>query len=195
MLTSRGSDKDEKEAPYSRRVPQEIKALIGTACAGTVDSKFEFGYVVTVNVGGQALKGIMYEPLSITKKGKRGLKGEGGVSKRIMKRRRQKLLRQQGVPKQNKTAFNYFSLDVRPRAREMCGSNVPESEVSKKIGEMWSQCPPNERAPYLAQAEQDRQRYNAEMLIYHENVRERQAQAAAAVSVQDHGQLAGMMTG
>lgn len=185
VISSRKHEDETKEPHYAKRVPADIKALCGSTVTGTVDSRFEFGYFITVNIDGQQLKGIMYEPTGLMKKGKNTGKVDG-VSKRIMKRRRQKLLRQQGVPKQNKTAFNYFSMDARPRAREICGPNVPESDVSKKIGEMWANCSPQERAPYLAQAEQDRQRYNQEMIMYHEKLRERQqAAAAAAVSVQD----------
>ena len=127
-------------------------------------------------MNGHSMRGVMYEPIEVdTSK-------NDGASKRIKKRRRQKLLRQQGAPKQNKTAFNYFSTDVRPRARELCGPSVPESEVSKKIGELWLQCPPNERQPYLVLAKQDRQRYINEMEAYQEKLWERQVlEQAAAV--------------
>ena len=162
--------------PYSikRPVPTEIKSMVGTHVSGEIVSSTDVGYVAKVTINGQQYKGILYEPMPEKTKSanmngadvvdEKAMK----VSKRIAKRRRQKLLRQQGVPKQNKTAFNYFSMDARPQARILCGEDVPESEVSKKIGEMWAQCTPDQRSPYLARADEDRQRYNAELALFYE---------------------------
>lgn len=165
-----------------RSVPPDVRGIVGSMVSGEVVSCIDVGYVVTVNVDGQRYKGIMYEPVSASAKHKqamglahRSTVGDDSikVSKRIMKRRRAKLLRSQGVPKQNKTAFNYFSSDVRPQARIACGPDVPESDVSKKIGEMWAACQPEQKAPYLAQADEDRQRYNSELAVYYEKLREK----------------------
>ncbi|KAK3243568.1 hypothetical protein CYMTET_46789 [Cymbomonas tetramitiformis] len=39
----------------------DISALVGSTVSGSVDSAFEFGYFITVNVNGQDYKGVLYQ--------------------------------------------------------------------------------------------------------------------------------------
>lgn len=54
-----------------------------------------------------------------------------------------------------------------------------QTEITKKVGEMWQQCSEEEKAPYVALSKKDKQRYMAELEAYSCRMRAQNAQAIA----------------
>lgn len=124
---------------------------IGQTVVGTIHSKCEFGYFVSVPVGGQMLSGILYHPPRgagippLYMLNAFGLDPGQLIHKRRKKKKRRK--RQQGVlqfgphtpvvPKQNRTAYNYFFGEWRMKLKAEL-PEVPDREISRMIGQQWT---------------------------------------------------------
>lgn len=92
--------------------------------------------------------------------------------------RKHKRKRDPEEPKPNKLPFNYFSIDARPRARTL-HPELSTADISKKVGEMWQAAGPEERAPYIALSNADKERYQAELVAYNKRLGEQQPASPA----------------
>jgi hypothetical protein len=61
------------------------------------------------------------------------------------------------------TAFNFFAAEQWASMRGELGSNAAPQDISRQIGERWSQATDEERAPYIAKAQGDKVRFDREM--------------------------------
>lgn len=153
--------------------PPHNPNLVGTQLVGTVDAKFDCGYFVTVQAGGHQYRGILYSPPPYlvpsappplpTADSSQDI---GGSAKVQYAEKKFKPLKDPNKPKQNKTPFNYFSIDARARAKELY-PDADQKEISKIVGEMWSNAAGEEKQPYIDQAKRDRERYERELAEYH----------------------------
>lgn len=93
---------------------------------------------------------------------------------RIRKRRKQKKAPQ--APKKALTPYIFFSQEIRPQVKESLppGTKVgltefvngQVTEIVRIIAEKWSALSPEEKAPYIKLAEDDKARYNQEISTY-----------------------------
>ncbi|BDA48008.1 probable AT-rich interactive domain-containing protein 2 at N-terminal half [Coccomyxa sp. Obi] len=88
-------------------------------------------------------------------------------------------------PKQNKTPFNFFSIDARSKAKAEHPSS-DQKEISKIVGEMWQRATPEEKAPYVEQARIDKARYQEALNRYQQRMAAEGAEQAAAEESSEH---------
>ncbi|CAJ2638612.1 unnamed protein product [Trifolium pratense] len=104
---------------------------LGSLVRGTVDGKFDGGYIVTVDLGSEQLKGVLYHvpsnasPSSYT---------EGTPISR--KRKKSRLaLSDPYRPKSNRNGYNFFFAENYARLKPSFYGQ--EGAINKKIGVMW----------------------------------------------------------
>jgi len=83
------------------------------------------------------------------------------------KKRKAKKKKDPNAPKRALNAFMYFSKDIRPQVvKDNPDLQKKVHDVSRMIGEKWKKMSEEEKKPYVAKAEADKQRYAKEMEIY-----------------------------
>ncbi|XP_078434185.1 high mobility group B protein 9-like [Wolffia australiana] len=138
---------------------------------GVIDGKFEHGYLVTVMVGAEKLKGVLYHtagyapgtvPLSLPAGNSTTLAGGGR-----RRRRRKKLSTLDPThPKPNRSGYNFFFAEQHARLKPLHPGK--DREISKIIGDLWSKLSDSEKSVYQERGVQDKERYKSEMVVYRE---------------------------
>ena len=98
----------------------------------------------------EEMKGYV-APLSLGRRGRRP--------------RGMKKMKDPNKPKRALSAFLFYSNDERPNVRA-ANPDFSVGEVAKELGRQWGELNENEKAKYEKQAEQDRARYDREMVDY-----------------------------
>lgn len=151
-----------------------VDVPVGTKVHGTVDSYFDCGYFVTINFGGEQFKGVLYQPpLNMFPAPRVQLPLSTGVKlhpdsnsqENMSLVKKPKVVKEILKPKQNKTPFNYFSVDARIKAKE-AHPFADTKEISKIVGEMWAKATAEEKLSSIEMARKDRQRYLKELEEY-----------------------------
>ncbi|GAB4823476.1 hypothetical protein N2152v2_010522 [Parachlorella kessleri] len=183
-------------------------AMVGSRGEVVVDAKFDCGYFITgkegekghravwatppsdrgcnnVHLGGHEFHGMLYFPPAEHTRDAFALPPLPSSASGARKGPRQQ--DDPYLPRQAKSAFNFFAADARGKAKALHPA-YSQNELSKKLGEMWTAASEAEKAPYLELAAQDKRRYNAELEAYNyrlaTNASLRSAhEAAAAVSM------------
>ncbi|KAI5067132.1 hypothetical protein GOP47_0017660 [Adiantum capillus-veneris] len=176
---------------------------IGTKVTGAISGKTEEGYFVTVVVGTEKLSGVMYH---VTSDGENNqfasvpslLDGIGseeniaGLEVQLYGKVRREPIRKRNPngPKRTRTGYHIFFSEQREKLRQL----YPETKgLGKKVIEMWGKLPDNEKAPYIARGNQEREKYLTE---YNEKMKLQPPLTGQAVNVsckeqsiseQDHG--------
>lgn len=105
---------------------------LGCSVTGTIDGKFDNGYLVTVNLGIDQLKGVLYHmPQHVSKSSYSSAK----PTRRSRKRSRL-ALRDPSRPKSNRSGYNFFFAEHYARLKP--SHYGQEKAISKKIGLLWS---------------------------------------------------------
>lgn len=111
---------------------------------GVIDGKFEHGYLVTVMVGTEKLKGVLYHTAGYPAAAAAHLQQSlalgnnaavaGGGRRR---RRRKKLSTLDPThPKPNRSGYNFFFAEQHARLKPLYPGK--DREISKIIGDLWS---------------------------------------------------------
>eukprot|EP00250_Pteridium_aquilinum_P003784 c14071_g1_i2 orf=267-1613(+) len=143
--------------------------------SGVIDGKFERGYLVTVTVGTEKLRGILYHlPLgSVTpqfatvSEMAKGIVVDPVPEVRRRRRRRRKdemPKKDPNAPKPNRSGYNFFFQEQRRRLKALHPDK--DKEISKMIGELWNKQTEDERAIYQERGVKDKERYKKEMEEY-----------------------------
>ncbi|MCO5597268.1 hypothetical protein L7F22_051344 [Adiantum nelumboides] len=128
---------------------------IGHAVSGVIDGKFERGYLVTVTVGTEKLRGILYHlPLenvtpqfaSVSEMAKGVVMDSAPEVRRRRRRRRKDEMpkKDPNAPKPNRSGYNFFFQEHRKRLKALHPDK--DKELSKMIGELWNKQTEEERA-------------------------------------------------
>ncbi|KAH9611887.1 hypothetical protein KSS87_003369 [Heliosperma pusillum] len=156
----------------------------GTPVIGVIDGKFDGGYLVTVRIGQDTLKGVLYQTPSTHvyhapqpsnfSSGKTNSPTKSGMSSRKRKRRKKSELRKRDPshPKPNRSGYNFFFSEQHARLKPLHPGK--DREISRKIGELWNNLEDHEKTVYQEKAFQDKERYRVEMEDYREKLRESQ---------------------
>lgn len=106
---------------------------------GTIDGKFEGGYIVSVNLGSEQLKGILYHiPSNVS----RSSHAEGTPASKNRKRSRS-ASGDPSRPKSNRSGYNFFFAENYARLKPSYYGQ--ERAISKSIGYLWSNLTEAER--------------------------------------------------
>ncbi|XP_054805653.1 high mobility group B protein 15 isoform X1 [Prosopis cineraria] len=162
-------------------LPEATSACsVGTPVIGVIDGKFESGYLVTVTVGSEKLKGVLYQapqnpalptmlqhgsvPVSYLNTSPAAL----GVHRHRRKKSEIKK-RDPAHPKPNRSGYNFFFAEQHAKLKPH--HHGKDREISKIIGELWNKLIEPEKAVYQEQALKDKERYQAEMEGYREKMK------------------------
>lgn len=115
----------------------------GCWVTGAIDGKFDNGYLVTVELGCDDLKGVLYHiPLEVT---------QSSYSLEMQSRRNRKrsrlALRDPSRPKSNRSGYNFFFAEHYVRLKPMYYGQ--EKAISKKIGLLWSNLTEAEKQVFI----------------------------------------------
>ncbi|KAI5059777.1 hypothetical protein GOP47_0026096 [Adiantum capillus-veneris] len=146
---------------------------VGSVATGAINGKFEEGYFVTVVVGTEKLSGVLYHvsadnkaeqyasvPSLIDSIGSDGAASGMEIQLYGCKKRKEYVRKiNPNAPKRTRTAYNIFFKEQRARLKQL----YPDTKGhGKKVIEMWNKLSDKEKAPYVAQGSQEREKYLAE---------------------------------
>lgn len=131
---------------------------IGFPVTGVIDGKFESGYLCTVSIGGEPLRGVLYEPTqhpSYQTPYHHGVVTQCETTSTIVtcpltmvRRRRRKKCeikkRDPAHPKPNRSGYNFFFSEQHARLKPLHPGK--DRDISRMIGELWNTITDSERA-------------------------------------------------
>ncbi|KAK2999797.1 hypothetical protein RJ639_023061 [Escallonia herrerae] len=136
---------------------------------GVIDGKFDSGYLVTVTIGSEQLKGVLYHdaqqpPCQVPQNND----ASGGPRRRRRKKCEMKK-RDPAHPKPNRSGYNFFFAEQHARLKPLHPGK--DRDISRMIGELWNKLNDSEKVVYQEKASRDKERYKAEMEDYKERLR------------------------
>lgn len=117
----------------------------GSSLAGVIDGKFESGYLVSVSVGSETLKGVLYEsPQSIKINNNNIASAALGVQRRRRRRKKSEIKRRDPAhPKPNRSGYNFFFAEQHARLKLL--NQTMDKDISRMIGELWNNLKESEK--------------------------------------------------
>ncbi|KAK4482565.1 hypothetical protein RD792_009725 [Penstemon davidsonii] len=156
----------------------------GSPVCGVIDGKFESGYLITVKIGSEDFKGVLYQVPGNEAQTFSGTQMQRGSSVQITnytspkhemptrrKRRKKSEIRKRDPahPKPNRSGYNFFFAEQHARLKPLYHGR--DREISRMIGELWNKLQEPERAVYQEKALRDKERYKIEMEDYRERLK------------------------
>eukprot|EP01018_Ginkgo_biloba_P034679 Gb_28624 [translate_table: standard] len=198
------SPSEDPEVDVKKRKIDSAQALgvdpassIGSVVTGSIDGKFEHGYLVNVMVGTRKMRGVLYHvpSSSTTPQGATvtALMNSLGtdlktadIEHHIGHRRKKKEMSRKdpNAPRQNRTGYNFFFAEQRARLK----TTQPDKDraISKMIGDLWNRLSEEEKSPYQERGIKEKERYRREMCEYKERLR---LQAEGVVGTSCHSSV------
>ncbi|XP_065864832.1 high mobility group B protein 15 [Euphorbia lathyris] len=139
---------------------------------GVIDGKFESGYLVTVTIGTEKLKGVLYQaPHNQSCQVPQNTNPSVGIinpvsgTQRRRRRKKNEIKRRDPAhPKPNRSGYNFFFAEQHARLKPLYPGK--DREISRMIGELWNKLNDIEKTVYQEKAVKDKQRYQTEMEDY-----------------------------
>ncbi|CAL5413792.1 unnamed protein product [Camellia sinensis] len=153
----------------------------GTPAIGVIDGKFETGYLVTVRIGSELLKGVLYmvpqnpgsqvpqHQNASASNNDNNTPAASGMSRRRRRKKSEMKKRDPAHPKPNRSGYNFFFAEQHARLKPLHPGK--DREISRMIGELWTKMKEPEKAVYQDRAVKDKERYRTEMEDYRERLR------------------------
>ncbi|CDY10051.1 BnaC08g44000D [Brassica napus] len=170
------------------RPPQELQGLAftpqprinpggvlnGADVFGVVDGKFEDGYLVTVTMGSEQLKGVLYQlvpenTVAAHQSHHGGFTNAWNNNGPYPQGKSEIKRRDPAHPKPNRSGYNFFFAEQHARLKPLHPGK--DREISRMIGELWNKLNEQERLVYQGKAMEDKERYRTEMEDYRERLR------------------------
>uniref|UniRef100_A0A804HRQ2 Uncharacterized protein n=2 Tax=Musa acuminata subsp. malaccensis TaxID=214687 RepID=A0A804HRQ2_MUSAM len=169
-----------------RALPEpQSKGPYNFTVTGSIDGKFEYGYMVTVKIGAETLRGVLYrvqqeQPSAGSSSSLAAAAAAAAadtshaadvaaVTRTRRRRRRGWRRRDPAHPKPNRSAYNFFFAETHSKLKALHPHR--EREFSKMIGESWSKLSEEERLVYQDYGLKDKERYKMEMQEYKERLK------------------------
>ncbi|KAG9446444.1 hypothetical protein H6P81_012572 [Aristolochia fimbriata] len=153
----------------------------GYPVVGVIDGKFEHGYLVTVTVGTQKLRGVLYHTSehppaahlshfpSATHNSIGDVAATSGVRRRRRRKKSEMRKRDPSHPKPNRSGYNFFFAEQHARLKPLHPGK--DREISRMIGDLWNKLTETEKAVYQERGVKDKERYRSEMEEYRERLK------------------------
>uniref|UniRef100_A0A2P2KIB2 Transcription factor n=1 Tax=Rhizophora mucronata TaxID=61149 RepID=A0A2P2KIB2_RHIMU len=135
---------------------------LGCSVTGSIDGKFDDGYLITVNLGSGQLKGVLYHIPDAFHEPRNTQTSD--VSSRRHRRRSRLSLHDPSRPRSNRSGYNFFFAEHYGRLKPL--HRGQEKIITKKIGHMWNNLTGAEKQVYQEKGLKDKERYKTEMLEY-----------------------------
>ncbi|TXG72582.1 hypothetical protein EZV62_001161 [Acer yangbiense] len=159
-------------------VASGAKPSLGTQVVGVIDGKFESGYLVTIMIGSERLKGVLYQspqspaahqvPPSYNVS-TNNTHTVSGVQRRRRRKKSEIKRRDPAHPKPNRSGYNFFFAEQHARLKPLHPGK--DREISRMIGELWNKLKESGKAVYQEKALEDKERYRIELEDYKERQR------------------------
>ena len=123
---------------------------------GVIDGKFESGYLVTVTLGSETLKGVLYQTAqnpthqpSQNRSARPSVNDNNaattsGAARRRRRKKSEMKRRDPAHPKPNRCGYNFFFAEQHARLKPLYPGK--DREISRMIGELWTKMNETERA-------------------------------------------------
>ncbi|XP_057818916.1 high mobility group B protein 15 isoform X6 [Cryptomeria japonica] len=146
---------------------------------GVIDGKFEHGYFVTVKMGADILRGVLYHvpsggsgvqhaDISYFQSSNTFDTTTSGLNAR-RKKQKERIRRDPDHPKPNRSGYNFFFAEQHARLKALHPDK--DRELSKMIGELWNKLTEEERVVYQDFGLKDKERYKREMQEYKQKLK------------------------
>eukprot|EP00252_Welwitschia_mirabilis_P011692 TRINITY_DN26054_c0_g1_i1.p1 TRINITY_DN26054_c0_g1~~TRINITY_DN26054_c0_g1_i1.p1 ORF type:complete len:376 (-),score=83.15 TRINITY_DN26054_c0_g1_i1:291-1418(-) len=153
---------------------------IGSTVTGSIDGKFDHGYLITVMVGTRKMKGVLYHILPNNTRPQGASVSNFSLNANIdafnfgsrsgrRRRRKERSKKDPNAPRQNRSGYTFFFAELRTKLKS--GTRYKNREISKMIGDLWNQLPEEEKLQYQERGLKDKERYVREMHEYRERNR------------------------
>ncbi|XVE56229.1 hypothetical protein DITRI_Ditri03aG0221200 [Diplodiscus trichospermus] len=151
----------------------------GTSCfsvLGTIDGKFDCGYLISVRMGSEVLSGVLYHPeqsgfSAAAPEYNNAIvpyKQVGNPSHSGRRKRRRRRGGDPSYPKPNRSGYNFFFAEKHYKLKSLYPNR--EREFTKMIGESWNSLSSEERMVYQNIGLKDKERYKRELKEYKERI-------------------------
>ncbi|GAA0185693.1 hypothetical protein LIER_32981 [Lithospermum erythrorhizon] len=134
----------------------------GSTVTGTIDAKFDYGYISTVNLGSEKLNGVLYHMPMPTNMSQALVPVS---STRRRKRRRKSAVEDPSRPKRNRSGYTFFFGEQYPRMKPLYHGDDKKS-ITKEIAARWNRLSAAEKQVYKEIGMRDKERYKAELSEY-----------------------------
>ncbi|KAL6517106.1 hypothetical protein OROHE_017812 [Orobanche hederae] len=162
---------------------ESLAPSAGSPVCGVIDGKFDSGYLITVRIGSEEFKGVLYQvPPAAGTKEELAVKPAGGAPRRKRRKKSEIRRRDPAHPKPNRSGYNFFFAEQHAKLKPHYHGK--DREISRIIGETWNQLQEPERAVYQGKALKDKERYKTEMEDYRERLRSGQIPRNAVPIIQ-----------
>ncbi|CAJ1973164.1 unnamed protein product [Sphenostylis stenocarpa] len=144
---------------------------------GTIEGKFDCGYLVSVKLGTEVLRGVLYHPEKMVAPSsvlhhQNAIVPFKNKAHRSGRRRRNKRRWDPNYPKPNRSGYNFFFAEKHYSLKTLYPNR--EREFTKMIGQSWNSLSPEERMVYQNIGLRDKERYKRELTEYKEKMKLRQ---------------------
>ncbi|XP_010416521.1 PREDICTED: high mobility group B protein 9-like [Camelina sativa] len=165
---------------YHNSLPPPSQGSSSFTAIGTIEGKFDCGYLVKVKLGSEILNGVLYHPAqpgpssspptAVLNGAVAPYAGSGSRGRRRLgKRRRSRRREDPNYPKPNRSGYNFFFAEKHCKLKSLYPNK--EREFTKIIGESWSNLSTEERTVYQNIGLKDKERYQRELNEYREMLR------------------------
>ncbi|KDP36314.1 hypothetical protein JCGZ_09529 [Jatropha curcas] len=139
-----------------------LELQLGSSVSGTIDGKFDNGYLVTVSLGSDQLKGVLYHSPHAFHTSQSSHTSD--LPPRRHRKKSRLLLRDPSQTKSNRSSYNFSFAEQYTRTKPLHYSD--ETTINKKIGHIWNNLTENEKQIYQEKGlkEKEKERYKSEML-------------------------------
>ncbi|KAL3840164.1 hypothetical protein ACJIZ3_024755 [Penstemon smallii] len=135
---------------------------------GTIDAKFDCGYLVSVKLGNDTLNGVLYHPgHPVT--GQQCTAIVPYVTPQPGRKTRRRRAGDTGRPKPNRSGYNFFFAETHAAMKSFYVNR--ERELIKMIGKSWTNLPPEEKMVYQNYGLKDKERYHKELEEYKDRLK------------------------
>lgn len=134
----------------------------GSSVTGTIDAKCDYGYLVTVDLGSEKLKGVLYHIPGVSQMSPWSNNMSAHNSRK--RKKHQVALKDPSRPKPNRSGYTFFFAEHYSKLRSSYHGQV--TAISKKIGVLWSRLSDAEKQVYQQRGLRDKERYRTEMQEY-----------------------------
>lgn len=121
---------------------------------GVIDGKFESGYLVTVTIGSEKLKGVLYHSpqnsvpqvqlnYSLFSDSNDNKTAASSLQRRWRRKKSEIKKRDPAHPKPNRSGYNFFFAEQHARLKQLHPGK--DREISRMIGELWTKLKESEK--------------------------------------------------
>lgn len=151
---------------FRKQVPpisatESIRMQFGCSVSGTIDGKFDNGYLVTMTLGSEILTGVLYHTPSA---GHKSQTSNTSIVPRPRKRKRSRMELPDPSHPQLDSCYNLFFSEQYARLKHLYSGK--EKAINKKIALLWSKLSESEKEAYQEKGSRDMDIYESEMLDY-----------------------------